>query len=129
MLSAGLFRLWETLHTISSSHIGQVSFEPEAAGLEAPRLMLEVRSWAERPAVTGGLETGGEMDDEVIDRVLSEGAKGLVALCWAADGAGDARPFPLPRMRPPPSFRPDMAKRWEWQRRRYYEIIEGGPGS
>jgi hypothetical protein len=42
-----------------------------------------------------------------MDIVLSDGAKGLAALGIDADGGG-ASPLPLPRMRPPPSLRPDM---------------------
>jgi hypothetical protein len=42
--------------------------------------------------------------------LLSEGGKGL---CARGDGeeddaVGGARPLPLPRILPPPSFRPDM---------------------
>ena len=50
---------------------------------------------------------GGDIDDDPIDTVLSEGAKGLAARGVDADGGG-ASPLPLPRMRPPPSLRPDM---------------------
>lgn len=90
-----------------------------------PRLMLEVRSpGADRLARAGGLDTGGDADDDSIERVLSEGANGLVALCCTPGGVGGARPLPLPKMRPPPSFRPDMAKRWEWRMEVYYEGIE-----
>lgn len=50
---------------------------------------------------------GGDKDDEAMETVLSEGANGLAAR-GATGGVGGARPFPLPRMRPPPSLRPDM---------------------
>lgn len=48
------------------------------------------------------------MDDEPSEAVLSEGARGLAAR--VAEGRGGARPLPLPRMRPPPSLRPDMVE-------------------
>ncbi|KAK5633734.1 hypothetical protein RRF57_009448 [Xylaria bambusicola] len=45
-----------------------------------------------------------------MDKVLSDGTEGLVALSLrAAGGTGGARPLPLPKTRPPPSLRPDMA--------------------
>lgn len=65
---------------------------------------------------------GTDDDGEMLSRVelgetketvlLSEGANGLTAR-WTGDGDGDdavggARPLPLPKMRPPPSLRPDM---------------------
>lgn len=50
--------------------------------------------------------TGGEMDEEPIETVLSDGANGLDAR--GAVGGG-ARPLPLPKMRPPPSLRPDIS--------------------
>lgn len=53
--------------------------------------------------------TGGEMDDEPIDTVLSEAASGLPTRgAFAFGGVGGASPLPLPKMRPPPSLRPDM---------------------
>lgn len=55
--------------------------------------------------------TGGEMDDDPIDTVLSEAASGLPTLgAFAFGGVGGASPLPLPRMRPPPSLRPDMVE-------------------
>jgi hypothetical protein len=75
--------------------------------------MLEARSWA-RAAGKGLTELGepeaGDCSESSIepppnDIVLSDGACGLVALLMADDGLGGARPFPLPRMRPPPSLR------------------------
>src|SRR5262245_5726944 len=91
--------------------MGQRSFEladfvpPEGP----PRLMLEVMSWL-RPG--SGLEAGGDADDELRESVLSDAANGLAAL--GRDGAGDevggASPLPLPRILPPPSLRPDMAR-------------------
>lgn len=71
--------------------------------------MLDPRSWAKSGK---GLETGGEAEDELSDRVLSEGAKGLGVRWWPlmAGGVGGARPLPLPKMRPPPSLRPDIVE-------------------
>jgi hypothetical protein len=69
-----------------------------------------------------GLDEDGESEPGVEFRewkdtvLLSEGAKGLAALgacawtwawAWGTEGGG-ARPLPLPRILPPPSFRPDM---------------------
>lgn len=54
---------------------------------------------------------GGDIDTEPIDTVLSDGGSGL-ADRGADGGVGGARLLPLPRIRPPPSLRPDMmAKR------------------
>jgi hypothetical protein len=94
--------------TISSLHIGQTSFVLLDLDRDGPpRLMFEARSCgrSERDP-----EAGGEADDEFMDSVLSEGAKGLAVrwTWWAAGDCGGARPFPLPRIRPPPSLRPDM---------------------
>lgn len=46
------------------------------------------------------------MEDEPMDTVLSDVGSGLEG---QAAAVGGARPLPLPRMRPPPSLRPDMA--------------------
>lgn len=98
--------------------MGQTSAPVAAPLLGPPKLMFEARS-CERPG--SGLVELGEPDpgesidspiDPPIDGVLSEGAYGLVARCTAGDAVaalGGARPFPLPRMRPPPSLRLDMA--------------------
>lgn len=51
---------------------------------------------------------GGDIEDEPRDAVLSDGGIGLVARGAAWPVGGGARPRPLPRMRPPPSLRPDM---------------------
>jgi hypothetical protein len=72
-------------------------------------LMLDARSWLKSGR---GPEEGGETEFGVVFRecetvLTSEGAKGLAALGVLA-GEGGARPFPLPRTLPPPSFRPDM---------------------
>lgn len=73
-------------------------------------LMLEAKSW---PKSGRGPRDGGERglgveirdwNETVLD---SDGAKGLAALGLCAGGGG-ARPFPVPRILPPPSFRPDM---------------------
>lgn len=72
---------------------------------------MDVRSCAAKSGA--GLETGGEVDADVMETVLSEGAKGLEARWRTAEAVGGARPLPLPRTRPPPSFRPDMAKTGE----------------
>ena len=68
----------------------------------APTLILDPISWP----ISGRLPlTGGDIDAEPMETVLSDGGIGLEAR-GAADGG--ARPLPLPKMRPPPSFRPDM---------------------
>lgn len=59
---------------------------------------------------TGVGGVGGEMPlrfwDPRDSELASDGAKGLLGRgAWT--GWGGARPLPLPRMRPPPSFRPD----------------------
>lgn len=70
----------------------------------APTLMLEPISCPR----SGRLPVaGGETDDEPSDTALSEGARELEAGI-ADGGVGGARPLPLPRMRPPPSLRPDI---------------------
>lgn len=72
--------------------------------------MLEARSCEKSRR---GLDDGGESEFGVEFRewketvLLSEGANGLTAR-WPRDEGGGARPLPLPRIRPPPSFRPDM---------------------
>lgn len=48
---------------------------------------------------------GGDIDEEPIETVLSEVGIGLLGRTL---GEGGARPLPLPKMRPPPSLRPDM---------------------
>ena len=76
-----------------------------------PTLMLAPRSC---PILCKLPLTGGEVEPEARETVLSEGAKGL-ADRGAVGGVGGARPFPLPRMRPPPSLRPDMVgNQGEW---------------
>lgn len=72
-----------------------------------------MRSW---PKDGSGLEeTGGEIEFcgecwELNESVLpSDGANGLEDLGGWASGGG-TRPFPLPRTRPPPSFRPDISR-------------------
>lgn len=64
----------------------------------------------------GEMESRVELGETKETVLLSEGAKGLTARLRAdGDGDGDdndavggARPLPLPKMRPPPSLRPDM---------------------
>lgn len=87
--------------------------------LEGPgRLIFEVRSWLKSGS---GLDEGGEMEfcvefplewKEMV--LLSDGANGLAArgaeLAWTGAGAGGARPFPFPKILPPPSFRPDIVQ-------------------
>lgn len=89
--------------------------------LGPPKLIFEARSCASPGSglvELGEPEAGDRIDSPIeppIDGVLSEGAYGLVARCTAGDAVaalGGARPFPLPRMRPPPSLRLDMAGRW-----------------
>lgn len=100
--------------------MGQASFPLVAAPFEGPpKLTLEARSW---PKSAKGLEEGGdaEFGDENLEgrepTLLSDGGNGLAARalgswCVAAeDDEGGARPLPLPKMRPPPSFRPDMLR-------------------
>lgn len=58
---------------------------------------------------------GGDMDDDPRETVLSEGGIGLVAR-GAAGEVGGASPRPLPKMRPPPSLRPDMMGRLPYYR-------------
>lgn len=71
----------------------------------APTLMLDPISWP----MSGRLPlTGGDIEGEPSDTVLSDGASGLGAR--GAEGGG-ASPLPLPRMRPPPSLRPDISSR------------------
>jgi hypothetical protein len=69
---------------------------------------FEARSWAKSGS---GLDDDGERETgvelcELIETVLSDGAKGLAARGEWADGG--ASPLPLPRILPPPSFRADM---------------------
>ena len=59
--------------------------------------------------------TGGDMEESIEGEIeLSDGAKGLVARGVdpeteeAVRGVGGASPLPLPKMRPPPSFRAGM---------------------
>ena len=52
--------------------------------------------------------TGGDIEDDLSEAELSDGVKGLAAR-GTFGGVGGARALPLPRMRPPPSLRPDMA--------------------
>lgn len=92
--------------------MGQNSFELEEAlaCTGASRLMWAMRSCGSPGSGLGGV--GGDIPlrfCEPIDKELaSDGAKGLDGRgAWAA--CGGARPFPLPRTRPPPSLRPDMA--------------------
>jgi hypothetical protein len=57
---------------------------------------------------------GGDIDGEPPrDTVLSDGGNGLTDR-GADGGVGGASPLPLPRMRPPPSLRPDMAMATRW---------------
>lgn len=64
---------------------------------------------ASGPDEGGDNELGVEFRELTDAVLLSEGAKGLAARGpWAEDGGGGARPFPLPRIRPPPSLRADM---------------------
>lgn len=67
----------------------------------APTLMLEPISWLRSARLP---LAGGDIDDEATETVLSDGAKGLED---RAGGVGP-KPFPLPRILPPPSLR-DMA--------------------
>lgn len=63
--------------TISSLHIGHTSLVLVDLDLDGPpTLMLDARSSASSGS---GRDGGGEADDESIDKVLSEGAKGLAA--------------------------------------------------
>jgi len=67
--------------------------------------MLEPMSWLK----SGRLPlASGDNDGDPIETVLSDGARGLLER-GIVGGVGGASPLPLPRMRPPPSFRPDMA--------------------
>lgn len=85
-------------------------FAGEAPWDGPARVTLEARSCEKSGS---GLDEGGDNElgvelCECKDTVLlSEGGKGLVALVRWTEGGG-ARPFPLPRILPPPSFRPDM---------------------
>jgi hypothetical protein len=73
-------------------------------------LICEARSWLKSgrgPDEGGERELGVEFRERNETVLASDGAKGLVALgVWAGDGG--ARPFPLPRILPPPSLRPDI---------------------
>lgn len=69
----------------------------------APTLMLEPISWLRSAMLP---LAGGDIDDEAMETVLSDGANGLDDR-GSAGGVGP-RPFPLPRILPPPSLRPDM---------------------
>jgi hypothetical protein len=84
--------------------------------VEAPsegpaRSILDVRSWLKSgrgPDDGGERELGVEFREWNETVLASDGAKGLAALGVCA-GEGGARPLPLPRILPPPSFRPDMS--------------------
>lgn len=93
--------------TISSLHIGQTSLVVESPGFGAsPKRTWDERSWARSV-----MDRPPELLDaaEAADWLVSDGAKGLLERCGrAAACVGGARPLPLPRMRPPPSLRPDM---------------------
>lgn len=91
------------LHTISSLQMGHERLDGSAVlplGC-APTLMLEPISWLRSARLP---LAGGDIEDEAIETVLSDGAKGLDD---RAGGVGP-RPFPLPRILPAPSLR-DMA--------------------
>lgn len=92
--------------TISSLQIGQTSAEASAVDplTCAPTLMLDPISCPKSCRLP---EAGGDIDDEPRETVLSEGARGLTDR-GADGGVGGARPLPLPKMRPPPSLRPDI---------------------
>lgn len=66
-------------------------------------------SW---PGISGEIPlTGGDIDDEAIEMLLSDAANGLATRgAFVIGGVGGARPLPLPRTRPPPNLRPDMMK-------------------
>lgn len=101
-------------HTISSLHIGQDSCWSVA--LEGrPRLMLEVRSWVKVPKAA---DADGDAEEDPTETLLSDGANGLrdrLTAPGGIDGAGGASPLPLPRIRPPPSLRPDIWAVGAWR--------------
>jgi hypothetical protein len=96
--------------TISSLQMGQTKADPFAADrLDcAPRLMLDPMSCPRSVRVA---EPGGEIEEDPRETVLSEGARGLSERGAPDGGVGGARPLPLPKMRPPPSLRPDISLR------------------
>lgn len=87
--------------------MGHTSLEPEAPALlgptPLPTLTADVKSWA-NPGKGLGVPADMEALGDPIESVLSDG---LADSCTAG-AAGGARPFPLPKMRPPPSLRPDI---------------------
>lgn len=91
--------------TISSLHIGHTRAAEAAAFfmLCVPTLILDPISGLSsgKPPLTGG-----DDDTEPTDTVLSDGGDRGLRERGVVDGG--ARPFPLPRIRPPPSFLPDM---------------------
>ena len=94
----------KAFQTISSLHIGQASLvlAATAAALSdslCSSEILELISWA-------SVESCDVEAEELTERVLSDGESKLEFLAGYV-GAG-ARLRPLPRTRPPPSFREDM---------------------
>jgi hypothetical protein len=89
---------------------------------------MELKSCA---ASGNGLVAKGVVDGlaalslELKESVLSEEGTKLEVL-WCVGCAGGTSPFPLPRMRPPPSLRPDivLVKGFEELRQLYREMLE-----
>lgn len=90
--------------------MGHTSIDESAPGplFCAPTLIISPRPCPRSVRLLLPPVAGTDTDDDPIETVLSDrGGNGLAAR-GEGDACGGANPLPLPRMRPPPSLRPDI---------------------